>query len=222
MRKILTLATMAIIMMAFIWGSFVSDQLPPSEEPLDLVEAGTGSPIQDLLIVPTHTASVGISTFFGHGPGRMSHEDSLTAPFVYRHGDPFRLRRPRSIGLAVWPGLLFVGRGNTLKGIVAVSRSHRALWVWSLWNRSLGAPFEMQPLSEQLAYRKWLLALLDGDVIRGNDLSEEDRRSFSLISSSQILVKFSAEDRKVVREYLNLSSGGPPNRPLQPTSSARK
>jgi hypothetical protein len=100
------------------------------------------------------------------------------------------------------PGLLFAGRGSTIKGVVAVSRSHRALWVWALWDRSLGAPFEMQPLSEPRAYRQWLLALLGGDVISGSDLAREDQESFSLIPDRAIRVTFSATDRRTVREFL--------------------
>lgn len=206
MRKTIMLTTLAIAALGFACGSLVQTQLPPSEEPLDLVEAGTGSQIQDVLIVPAYVTSVGISTGGGHGPGRMSDEESLGRPFVYRHGESFRLSRPRSFGFLFGPGLLFAGRGSAINGVVAVSRNHRALWVWSLWDRSLGAPFAMQPLSEPVIYRKWLLALLDGDVIRGGDLTSEDQDSFSLIPSRSIRIKFSAEDRRVVREYLNSSS----------------
>jgi hypothetical protein len=64
----------------------------------------------------------------------------------------------------------------------------------------------MQRLGEPVAYRKWLLAVLDSDVIRGDDLTSEDQDSFSLIPSRSIRVKFNTEDRKVVRGYLNSGS----------------
>jgi hypothetical protein len=206
MRKIITCTAVAIALLSFACGSLVNPQLPISQEPLNLVEVGTGSRIQDVLIVPMYAVSVGISTGGGHGPGWMSYEESQEAPFVYRHGEPFRLSRPRSFGFLFGAGLLFVGRGSTLKSVVAVSRNHRALWVWSLWDRSLGAQFEMKQLAEPLAYRKWLLALLDGDVIRGNGLTMEDQDSFSLIPERNIRVKFSTEDRKVVRDFLTSGS----------------
>lgn len=202
MRNVIIGAVVVVLLSGFACGSLTLVQLPLSEEPLNLVEAGTGTQVQDVLIVPVYSASVGIALGGGHGPSRISHEESLEAPFAYRHGDPFKLTRPRAFGFLLGPGLLFIGRANTIKGVVAVSRRHRALWVWALWERSLGAPFEMQPLEEPQAYRKWLLALFDGDLIKGSDLREEDQRSFSLIPDHNITVKFSAADRKMVREFL--------------------
>ena len=66
MRKIIIVTAVAVVVSCFACGSLISAQLPPNQEPLQLVEAGTGAAIQNVLIMSMYTASVGISTGGGH------------------------------------------------------------------------------------------------------------------------------------------------------------
>ena len=43
-------------------------------------------------------------------------------------------------------------------------------------------------------------------IIKGSDLTREDQDSFDLIPDRDIKVKFSAADRKTVREFLGAGS----------------
>jgi hypothetical protein len=75
----------------------------------------------------------------------------LASPFVYWEGNTFRPNQPDSDGLFVGP-LLFMGRGVTIDGVIVVSRSHKALWWWDLWERSR-QQLALEPLADASSYR---------------------------------------------------------------------
>ena len=102
--------------------------------------------------------------------------------------------------------LAFLGRGVALDGVVVISRDHKALGWWSLWERKPGERLSLVPLTDAGAYRERMLTLLVGEEIRGRDLTDDERQSFSLIADFNLKVRFNADQRRTIREFLKAGS----------------
>jgi hypothetical protein len=107
---------------------------------------------------------------------------------------------PDSRGLSLGP-VLFVGRGVDLNGVIVISQNHKALWWRDLWGRNL-QPLELEPIVEASSYRQRLLSLLEGEEIRGRDLTDEELHTFDLIKEFDLKVAVSSDDRRKIREFL--------------------
>ena len=187
-------------------GSVGTAQKRVDDRPISFGDASSGARVVPVLIIPKYNSMTGVSTGAGHGPGRVLAEERFLAnPFVYWEGSPFQPKQPDSRGMLLGP-LAFVGRGIALDGVVVISRNHRALWWWSLWERKQGDRPSLAPLTDAVAYRQRMLALLAGEEIRGRDLTDDERESFSLIADFDLKVRFSAEERRTVREFLKSGS----------------
>jgi hypothetical protein len=186
-------------------------QLPIDEAPLRLADARTKARVEPVLIIPRYSTSTGVSTGGGHGPGRMLDGRFLAAPFMYWDGNRFQPKQPDSHGIEVGP-LFFVGQGVSINGVIIMSRDHKALWWDSLWDRD-HRRVVLEPIVEESSYRKRLLSLLERDEIRGRDLTEDERNIFNLIPDFDLNVKFNADDRRMVREFLTVGYTGPAARP---------
>jgi len=188
-------------------GSVGPAQRPVDDTPPRFVDARTGTRVEPLLIIPKYGTSTGVSTLGGHGPGRMTAHRFLASPFVYWEGNRFHPSQPDSRGVLVGAAL-FAGKGATLDGVVVISRGHKALWWWDLWERDRQR-LTLQPIDEATAYRRRLLALLESDDIRGRDLTNDELNIFSLIADYDLKLRFSAGDRRMIREFLATESKGP-------------
>ena len=199
MRKFTVLFLIVIAIMAAL-GSVVA-QLPVNEKPISFVDARSGSPLESVLLIPKYSASTGISTGAGHGPGRMTDRIFIASPIIYHAGQPLRVKQPRSIGLML-PPLIFVGQGIHLHGVTVFAPGYDGAWIWSLWERKPDR-VELLPSGDAGAVRNRQIALLEQSQIRGHELSESELDMFDLIPSFDIEVRFTDDDRRQIREYLN-------------------
>jgi hypothetical protein len=107
----------AIVIIGLLHGSSVSGKAQQRKipgEPLQIVDAFTGKLIPEVLLLPRYSSFKGTSTLLGEGPGCGSNHVYLAKPFVYRPGDPFMLKLPKSAGFQLL-GLLLLERGDHLR-----------------------------------------------------------------------------------------------------------
>jgi hypothetical protein len=199
MRKLALLLLIITVIMAAL-GSAV-DQLPIDEKPIAFIDARSGSSIEKVLLIPKYSASTGLSIGAGQWPGWMTYRICIASPVIYQAGRPLRLRQPRSIGLAL-PPLIFVGQAISIHGATVFAPGYEGAWIWSLWERNPDH-VELLPLgdgSEDRHNRK--LALLERSQIRGQELNKSEMHMFDLAPSLNIDVRFTDEDRQLIREFL--------------------
>lgn len=199
MRKFAVLLLIITVIMAAL-GSGVA-QLPVDEKPIAFTDARSGSPVENVLLIPKYGASIGLSTGAGHGPGWMTDRIFIASPVIYQAGQPLRLRQPRSIGLGL-PPVFFVGQGIILHGVTVFAPGYEGAWIWALWERKPDR-VELLPLRDATEDRRdRQFALLERSQIRGQDLSESEPDMFDLIPSFDIEVRFTDDDRRLIRKFL--------------------
>ena len=183
-------------------GSVGSTQLPVNENPVSFVDGRSGASLGSVLLIPKYTASTGMSSGAGHGPGNMTSQSFLASPAVYDSGQPLRVQQPDSNGLVPGP-VFFAGRGITLDGLIVLAPNYEGIWFWRLWERPMDARVPMVGLGDGgEANRTRMLALLEQPRIRGVELSDAERHIFSIIREFDIELKFTANDRRLVREFM--------------------
>ena len=192
-------------------------QRPIDSRPVVFVDAKSGAPVERVLIIPKYGASTGVSTGAGHGPGYMRESAFLAFPFVYVAGRPFAVTQPDSNGVLVGPATLFVGKGVTVGGVVAVTPGYQAAWVWRLWDRSPDAKVPLDPVDAGVESdtQRWL-RLLSSAKVRGADLGEKERRLLSLAPDGELDVRFSDDERQMIAGFLQNRTA------LTPRSGTRK
>jgi hypothetical protein len=109
------IALVAVALLLGGCGSVGRAQRPIDEKPVWFVDTDSGASLGSVLLIPKYSASTGVSTGAGHGPGKMMNQAFLSAPVVYYSGQPLRVRQPDSHGVLLGP-LLFAGRGVTPAG----------------------------------------------------------------------------------------------------------
>src|SRR3954471_19582673 len=117
------------------------------KEPLQAIDASTGKLISELLAIPRYSSFKGISTMLGEGPERGTNRDYLAKPFVYRTGNPFILKLPKSTGLPLGP-FAFIGKGRSLYGVLLVAQGYRPLWFTGLWSVGSERNLQLTPISD--------------------------------------------------------------------------
>ena len=183
-------------------GSLGPGQVPVQEQPVAFADAQSGAPIARVLLIPKYGVSTGVSTGGGHGPGKMIESSFLASPVMYESGHPLRLQVPDSRGIQLGP-VFFVGRGMMLDGALALAPGYQGAWFWQLWQRERGFEVHLQPLgSGSAAHAARLLTLLEKSTIRGSDLSEDERRVFSLSPDFHLGVKLTSDERRMIRSFL--------------------
>jgi hypothetical protein len=180
-------------------------QLPVNEQPFAFVDAKSGARLERVLIVPKYSSTTGVSSGAGHGPGYSTQSSFLASPFIYHSGRPFAPTQPDSSGLLLGrPGDFFVGRGVSIQGVTVVAHVHRSVWVWQLWDRSPSTEVPLVPLSDSEARERnsRLRELFKRSRIRGAELTESERETFSTIKDFDIDVRFNATERQMVLDFL--------------------
>jgi hypothetical protein len=190
-----------VIAAAAACGSLAPGQRPIDEKPIRFVDAPTGAPIEAVLLLPQYSASTGVSTGGGHGPGAMSRSLYVALPVVYRSGTLLQLQLPGSKGLLL-PGV-FVGKGLILEGVTVLAPGYAGTWFWELWDRPHDFQVTLTPLAEgAAAKRDRLLAQLDQARIRGADLDDQEREMFNVAPPSSIDIRLAKDERERVRQFI--------------------
>ncbi|HEV2862291.1 MAG TPA: hypothetical protein VGX48_14870 [Pyrinomonadaceae bacterium] len=109
-----------------------AQQREVSKEPVHIIDASTGKPIPEVLIIPRYSSFEGVSTLLGEGPGRGTERDYLARPYVYRSGARFGQKLPKSVGFML-PPFLWIGKGRSLESVLVVAPGYRPEWFSDFW-----------------------------------------------------------------------------------------
>lgn len=192
----------AILLVGVLPVSVMGQPKKIPKEPLQVVDADSGKLIPELLLLPRFFSFTGISTLLGEGPGRGTYRYYLAKPLVYRTGDPFVLKPPKSNGFNL-PGLLFIGKGRTVYGVLLIAPGYRPQWFTSLWSIGSERKLRLTPISDN----DWSLLLekklsrLEKDVTR----IEEDCPFWSVPSPCSLEIHYNKKERELVRSFLRQS-----------------
>lgn len=123
MKKSARLIVLTIFCLNFfsVVGEAQSKKAPA--ETLRFTDSLTGKSISEVLVIPRYFSFQGVSTMLGEGPQSGSNTYYLDKPFVYRAGQPFDVKRPKSAGVNA--GIFFVGKGRSLQGFYFVAPKYR-------------------------------------------------------------------------------------------------
>ena len=197
--RVVLIGLLALMILSGSSTYVVAQQQEIPKDPLQVVDVSTGKMIPEVLVLPRHSRFKGVSTMLGHGPGTGTYVDYLAKPFVYRPGDRFRLKLPKSTGLAL-VGLLFVGKGRSLEGVLLVAPGYRPLWFIDLWKVGLERKVKLRPISDD----EWSLLLdnklshFEKDVTR----IEDDCYFWDLPSPCSLDIHYNKKERALVRSFL--------------------
>ncbi len=183
-----------------------TDQVPVDSGAIAFVDAASGFPIGQVLILPSTLESVGVATAGGHGPGYMKYRPFLANPFIYNKGNRFEPIQPSSKGILV-PYALFAGTGVSLAGCVVLAQGYHAEWLWQLANRRSGE-VRLKPLAGSEASanaRRWARLLLQSRI-QSRELTSEEQFMLSATADSDIGIRFTDEERQAVSRCLAFAS----------------
>jgi hypothetical protein len=120
---------------------------PIPTTPVVFVDGKTYEQLDRVLIIPRYSSFRGLSTGAGHGPGGGNYRRYLADPFIYKRGELFEPRLPKSTGIIWGPGWGFTGKGISIDGIAVVARGYRPLWIGDPWGASSRPePISLMPL----------------------------------------------------------------------------
>jgi hypothetical protein len=126
----------------------------------------------------------------------------LDNPFVYRTGEPFKVKQPR-----VFTGLpllfVFIGKGRDINGILVVAPGYRPLWTedlgWYPGNPSYERKLQLTPISDN----EWSL-LLEKELspfIKGASRINENCHLWNL-EKCPLKINYNKKERELVRSFL--------------------
>lgn len=151
----------------------------------------------------------------GEGPQHGKHSDYLAKPFVYRAGESFKIKLPKSRGLPLLP-FIFIGKGRSLEGTFIFAQGYRPQSFTALW--SLGDKRELclTPISnaESLIVLDEYLAPLE----RGAADIKNNCGFWDLPAPCALALDFNDTEYQLVRSYLQqarqrLNERSPNNKP---------
>jgi hypothetical protein len=167
--KLLLLLGLAAITGSFPYYGYSQMEIP--QDPRAFLDATTKKPIENVLIIPRFSTSVGISSGAGHGPGWGTHSIYVAHPFTYKTGTPFAITQERSAGFSLGFFMAWVGQGHFTEGMLVIAPGYKSLWVWDLWGNFDHFKHELLPLSRKDISDELtaLQTLLDKELIEGSD-----------------------------------------------------
>jgi hypothetical protein len=176
------------------------------KEPLQVTDASTGKLIPEFFVIPRYSSFTGTSTLLGEGPGRGTDRNYLAKPFIYRTGDPFVLRLPKSIGVGL-PGFIFIGKGRSIDGVLVVATRYRPMWFTRLWSIGSERKLQLTPISgnEWSLLVEKALSPLEKGVLRISDGCS----FWGLPEQCTLEVHFNKKERQLVRSFLQQARSGP-------------
>lgn len=200
LRTIYAIVLIGIVMSLSGLTNFVkAQQSKIPKEPLQVIDASTGKPIPELLLIPRYSLFKGTSTLLGEGPGRGTDRNYLAKPFAYHTGTPFILKLPKSTGFGL-PGLLFMGKGRSLDEVLVVAPGYRPLWFSSLWSVGSERKLQLTPISDnewsQLLEK--MLSPLEKDVA----LISDNCSFWDIPAPCSLKIHYNKKERELVRSFL--------------------
>jgi hypothetical protein len=172
------------------------------EEPFQVVDAYTAKTIPEILVIPLYSSHKGIF-IPPEGPSKATVRFYLDNPFIYRTGEPFKVKQPRFFtGLPL--ALVFIGEGRDLKGILVIAPGYRPLWTDDLWwypgNPSYERKLWLTPVSDNA----WSLLLEEelNPFLKSAYRINDNCRMWNLPERCNLKVKYDRKERKLVRSFL--------------------
>lgn len=111
-------------------------QIPISKAPIRFIDSQSGLEIDEVLALPCYCSFAGVSTMLGEGPGSGSNKSYLASPFLYRRGELFAPRQPKSGGIMWGPGWMFTGKGISVDGVALLAPGYALGWFEALFDES--------------------------------------------------------------------------------------
>ena len=176
------------------------------KEPYQVVDASTGKMIPEILVIPLYSSAKGIF-IAPEGPSKATSRIYLDNPFVYRTGEPFKVKQPR--GFTGLP-LLFVliGKGKDLEGILVIAPGYRPLWTNDLWwypgypgyTSEYKRKLQLTPISDN----EWSLQLEKElrPFLKGASRIKDNCDMWSLPEHCNLKIQYDKNERGLVRSFL--------------------
>lgn len=197
--RVMLLVCFVVISVSGPSAAVMGQQKKIAEEPLYVVDASTDKSIPEVLVLPRHSRFKGVSTMLGEGPGGGTYTDYLAKPFVYRPGERFKVKLPKSTGFSI-PGLLFMGKGRSLDGVFLIAPGYRPLWFDKWWSPGDARKLKLTPIPDN----DWS-SLLDnklGHFEKDVTRIENDCAFWSLPSPCSLGIHYNKKERALVRSFL--------------------
>lgn len=198
-----SLALLLIVFSVFPNNVNAQQRKIPSE-PFQIVDSTTGKSIDQILIIPRFSSFQGVSTMLGEGPGNGTYRDYLDKPFIYRPGEPFILKLPKSTGInAIF---IFVGKGRSIQDILIVAQKYQPQRVSDLWSTGDKRKLQLIPVSDD----NWS-ALLERElrpIINDVSRINADCRFWDLPEKCSLEIHYDKKERKLIRSFLEQNKIG--------------
>ena len=176
------------------------------KDPVQFVDAVTGEPISQVLVMPRYSIYRGVF-IAPEGPRKAVVSYYLDHPFVYRAGEPFKVKQPLSfVGLPLLP--VFIGQIKDLDGILLVARDYFPLWTDDLW----WPPGQQRKMKlSPIPHERWLLLMKSdlGAVLRKSPRLRENCELWQIAERCDLKIKYDEKERALVRSFLTDRSQEP-------------
>ena len=176
------------------------------KEPFQVVDASTGETISEILAIPLYYYYAGIF-IAPEGPSWARSHAYLDHPFIYRSGEPFRIKQPR-----VFTGLplvqVFIGQGRDLEGMLVVAPGYRPLWTNDLWCCPYDKNYERKLTLTPLSNEEWL-RILQTDLrpfLNGAERIRDNCQLWNLDEKCNLKLKYDKKERNLMQSFLQRTS----------------
>ena len=192
-----------LILDCFQQSAYAQKKKVPKDPPFQVVDTSTGKTIPEILILPlySHYAGVFIAP---EGPAYAKSHFYLDHPFIYRAGEPFKIKQPR-----VFTGLpllmVFIGEGRDLEGIVALAPGYRPLWTADLWWYQWVPPYERKIKLTPVKNDDEWSQILETDLkpfLNGASQVSDGCELWNLKGKCNLKVKYDKKERRLVSSFL--------------------
>ena len=164
-------------------------------------DAKTGEAIPEALILVRYSDFVGVSTFFGEGPGTGKMKYYLAYPFIHENNNEFAPVQRRSYGIMFGPGFAFIGKGKNLDYLFVFAPHYKLLCLSNLSDIRTNDTIKLEHLpcdkaQDTLIDIQKLISLKE---LRGNDV-----KCFELDPKSQgiLEIRFSPDEREMIDRFM--------------------
>lgn len=194
-----SLLLLTVVILYCFSASVVAQQRKVPKEPFQIVDASTGKPIQEVIVIPRYSSFEGVSTMLGEGPGSGTYKDYLDKPFVYRTGELFLIKRPRSGGLPLLP-FVFIGKVRSIEGILIIAPKYRPLWVSNLWSTSDERKLNLTPILDN----EWSLLMEKelSPLVKDHSQIEHNCRIWDLPEQCNLKIYYNEKERGLILSFL--------------------
>ena len=139
------------------------------------------------------------------GPSRFTaNRNYLDKPFVYRTGEPFKIRKqPKAFPPVPLLLFVFVGKVRDIDGILVIAPGYRPLWTDDLWwypDSRNERKLQLTPISDH----EWLLVVEKqlSPFVKGASRINENCQIWNLPEKCNLEIDYDKKEREVVRSFL--------------------